>query len=111
MATIKYIYFLLLIGILASCGPPPVLFDQPQPPKGSDLRQIPKRLRGEYISMKDSSFLIVNDKSIYRTSNLKYKMPASKIDSGYVLKGDSLVNIRTNEKIPVSRIGESFTNL
>ena len=108
MHTMKKIFGILLLMVLVGSCEPEVLFDQPQPPKSVNLKNIPQRLRGTYLSKKDSGLLIITERTIYWTSNLKHKMPASKIDSGYVLQGDSLVNMATHEKLPVKRMGDSI---
>jgi hypothetical protein len=106
----KYIKFLLLIAAFAACtDKPSVLFDQPQPPNGNNLDIIPKRLQGTYQSRKDSSMLSITDKLMIRLATLEFKVHKNKLDSGLVLRGDTLVDIKNNEKFPVKINGDSIS--
>ncbi|MEP7265295.1 MAG: hypothetical protein ABI772_12390 [Bacteroidota bacterium] len=55
--------FGLVILCLIACDSP-ITFTEPQPHGIKDLSELPRRLQGEYINLKDSSILIISDKVI-----------------------------------------------
>jgi hypothetical protein len=105
----KFIFALVFICSLASCtNKPSVLFDQPQPPNGADLKVIPKRLWGDYQSGTDSSILTVNNNVLSKTISLYLNQRKIKLDSGTEMHGDTLINLKTHEKINLTRVNDSM---
>ncbi|MDN5200962.1 hypothetical protein QQ008_06310 [Fulvivirgaceae bacterium BMA10] len=70
---------LLLAGIVFACEAP-VEFEQPQPVNQRDLNKIPKRLRGVYISTKDSSYLIIDGKKMISRMEVRFEGHKDSID-------------------------------
>lgn len=93
--------------IAVSCTPA-VTFDEPQPAGTKDLVRFPKRIRGEYISFNDNSVLLVTDKLIQRIYDYDYKIKANELDSGMLLRNDTLINLTNNEKMVVRKEGDSL---
>lgn len=98
--------FLLLLGIYA-CEPP-VTFNLPQPTGVDNLSKFPKRLQGKYVNPADNSTLIINDKIIQRIYDYDYKFHMNELDSVEDIAGDTLIDLKTNEKIKVRKDGDSL---
>lgn len=92
---------------LVSCQSP-VTFTEPQPVDANNLLKFPRRLKGDYLSLSDSSTLIINEKLIQRTYNFDYKIHPNELDSTARLSGDTLINIETKEKELIKREGDSL---
>jgi hypothetical protein len=104
---LKYILpFLLLISLVA-CEEP-VTFTDPQPVGTNDLSKFPKRLQGSYISLADNSTLIIHDDFIQRVYDFDYKIHLHQLDSTARLSGDTLINMKTDEKVFVKKENDSL---
>lgn len=108
---------LLLISILPfffSCGgmekseTPAVVFSQPQPSEGKNLSEFPRRLKGDYRGMAEGNLLQITDKFIISTAVWNNRMRISDLDSNAQLKGDTITNLKTGEKIKVEVKGDSL---
>ena len=102
-----FFWALILIGLLAACTPA-VTFDEPQPAGSKDLTRFPKRIRGEYISLNDNSVLLVTEKLIQRIYDHDFKIKSNELDSGMILRNDTLINRTNNEKMVVRKEGDSL---
>ena len=92
---------------LVACEPP-VTFTEPQPVDTDNLSKFPRRLKGVYLSLSDSSILSINDKLIQRTYNYDYKFHPNQLDSTERLSGDTLINLETKERKLIKRDGDSL---
>lgn len=92
---------------LLSCEPP-VTFTEPQPVSTANLSKFPKRIQGQYISLTDNSKLSVSNRFIQRIYDFNYTLKPADIDSTSRLSGDTLINLRTNEKLIVTHDGDSL---
>jgi len=85
---------ILLTFILFACEKrPTVLFMEPQPNTSKDEASFRKNIQGKYINEKDSSFILVTDKSVVRILTFKYRFSKSDIDS------TSQININDDNSI------------
>jgi len=87
---------LLCISVLVSCNPP-VTFKEPQPAGVQNSPEFPKHLQGTYLSVADSSTLIISNKVMRRISLIKDTVNRDDIDTGFVQQGDTLFNPYTGE--------------
>ena len=96
--------FFLPAIIFISCGEDSkVIFTEPQPDNSRDLHEIPKRFRGTYLSLLDSSFLTITSNEMIRSYDFWMEGKLSEMDSNYVLVGDSLlVNKNERDTMPVT---------
>jgi hypothetical protein len=107
MKQFKLILTLIMITSLFACDPP-VTFNEPQPVDTDNLFKFPKRLQGKYLSLSDSSFLVVNEKFIQRIYDFDQMMHTNQLDSNSQLSGDTLINLVNNSKEVVKRNGDSI---
>jgi len=107
MKQFKLILTLIMITSLFACDPP-VTFNEPQPVDTDNLSKFPKRLQGKYLSLSDSSFLVVNEKLIQRIYDFDQMMHTNQLDSNSQLSGDTLINLVNNSKEVVKRNGDSI---
>jgi hypothetical protein len=71
--------------ILFSCKyEPELVFEEPQPNVSKDQKKFGKEIQGRYFNPKDSSSIIIDDKSIIRKREFKWNFLRSEIDSGIV---------------------------
>jgi len=66
----RIVYILLFVSSLVACEDR-VRFEEPQPTEKNNLRKIPGRLRGTYLSTSDSTYLTIDEKKIVKWSNLE----------------------------------------
>lgn len=83
-------------------------FSEPQPVDAKNLSKLPSRIQGSYLSVEDSSLLLIGANHIQRLYNLDYTLHIAELDSTLRLNGDTLINIYSLEKIPVKRFGDSI---
>ena len=92
---------------LVACEPS-VTFTEPQPVDTDNLSEFPRRLKGVYLSLSDSSILSINDKQIQRTYDFDCKIHPNQLDSTARLSGDTLINLETKERELIKRDGDSL---
>lgn len=107
MRPTKVMYYACLLLLTASCEPA-VIFREPQPRGCQNEKRIPARMQGYYRSLEDSSGLIINDHMIYRVFEGDLALSVKDRDSGYFLQGDSLQDVNTGIRFPVSKNGDSL---
>ena len=106
----KLLYVCLAVSlILVACGES-VTFQEPQPTDTDNLSKFPKRLQGQYISLRDSSTLIISDKLITRSFDFSkiHLSELDKLDSTFQLSGDTIIELETNEKQLIKRDEDSL---
>lgn len=74
--------------LLFSCGDD-VRFEVPQPEGRGDEEAFPKKIRGVYRNLKDSSLLTITADQITRRFNTKFVLHKSYLDSAIRIKGDT----------------------
>ena len=89
---------------------PPITFTEPQPADTDNLARFPKRLHGQYVSLADGSMLLVSDKLIQRIHDYDYKMHIAQLDSTSRLSGDTVTDLKTNEKFFIKRVGDTLVS-
>jgi hypothetical protein len=107
MKRLKLISIFFILTSFFACEPP-VTFNEPQPSDTENLSKFPKRLQGEYLSLADNSTLLISDKLIQRTYDYDYKVHPSQLDSSSRLSGDTIIDLKTNEKTITKRNGDSL---
>lgn len=73
-------FMLALILVCSGCVDN-AWFEAPQPENVKDEKSVPRKLRGEYISLSDSSHLMISPALIYRRKIIALKTPLSELDS------------------------------
>jgi hypothetical protein len=81
------IYIFLLI--FCSCGPI-ATFTEPQPENVNSLKQIPRKLRGEFLSEDNKQHLLISANSIIASYDYYEKNHKDSLPSYYTLRQDSL---------------------
>ncbi|MES2616709.1 MAG: hypothetical protein V4613_02460 [Bacteroidota bacterium] len=95
-----------LISLMA-CQPP-VTFNEPQPANTDNLSEFPKRLQGHYLSLLDNSTLTIDNNIIQKIYDYDYTLHPNQLDSNSRISGDTLIDVRINEKTPIKRVGDSL---
>ena len=104
---IKILSIIIILTGLVACEPP-VTFTEPQPVSTDNLSEFPRRLKGVYLSLSDSSTLSISDNLIQRTYYFDYKVHPNQLDSTARLSGDTLINLETKEKVLIKRDRDSL---
>ena len=104
---LRLITTVIILTSLFACQPP-VIFNEPQPTDTENLSIIPERLQGLYLSLEDSSTLLISDKLIQRIYDFDLEVNPSQLDSTSKLSGDTLINLETNEKQIIRRVGNNL---
>jgi len=117
---IKIISAAIILASLFACkkgviAVPVATFNEPQPANIESLPTFPKRLQGQYLSLKDSSILSINDKFIRRTLDFDNKIHTKELDSMRQnnmcqIRGDTLIFLDdTHEKMKIiKQVGDSL---
>ncbi|MCC6722614.1 MAG: hypothetical protein IT243_10475 [Bacteroidia bacterium] len=92
---------------LSACEPP-VTFDEPQPTDTDNLSKFPNRLQAQYLSLADNSTLLISDKLIQRIYDYDYKVHPNQLDSTSRLVGDTVIDLKTNERTLIKHDGDSL---
>ncbi|MBX7109676.1 MAG: hypothetical protein K1X61_13575 [Chitinophagales bacterium] len=106
---LTYLVIITLSALFYGCEPV-VTFNEPQPAGVDDLPAFPVRLQGNYLSLADSSTLMISDKLMQRQYDVYYKTHRNKLDSNEILIGDTLINVKTKEKNIILFDGDSIIN-
>ncbi|MBI1767195.1 MAG: hypothetical protein HYR67_02335 [Bacteroidetes bacterium] len=96
---------LLSALILFSCGDN-VKFEVPQPEGKGNEDAFPKKIRGMYRNLKDSSLLTITADQITRMYNIRFVVHKSDLDSAIKVKGDTSFYDAV-EKLTVTVKGDS----
>ncbi len=107
MKQLKFISPIILLIILLACQPV-VTFNEPQPANTDNITTFPKRMQGKYISLSDSSLLLVSDKLILSIYGFDEKIHTHQLDASSKLSGDTVINLITNERKTIKRDGDSI---
>ncbi len=109
MKRLNLISTFIILTSLFACEPT-VTFNEPQPTDTDNLSKFPKRLQGQYLSLEDNSTLNISDKLIQRIYDFDFKVHPNQLDSTARLSGDTIIDLRTNEKTLIKRDGDSLIN-
>jgi len=109
MKKLNYFLFFFVLTSLISCEPS-VTFNEPQPADTKNLSIFPKRIQGKYLSLLDSSKMLISDNLVQRIYDLDYKIHINQLDSSLYLSNDTLINLKTNERTIIIRNGDSLIN-
>jgi hypothetical protein len=103
----KTFVFILLI-FLIGCGPY-IYFKSPQPDRKKNLASFPKSLIGTYISLNDSSLLIIDAKKIVkkRFENMFMSIESFKEETGDTIMKDTSFIFTDNWLIKMKVVGDS----
>jgi hypothetical protein len=107
MNRLKLITIFIFLTSLFACEPP-VTFNEPQPTNVDNLSKFPNRLQGKYLNLTDNSTLLVGEKLIQRIYDYDYKIHLNQLDSAEQLSGDTIINVKTNEKTIIMKDGDSL---
>ncbi|MEO6882411.1 MAG: hypothetical protein ABI199_00150 [Bacteroidia bacterium] len=103
----KLILTLFILTSLFACEPP-VTFNEPQPTKTDNLSKFPNRLQGQYISLADNSSLSISNGLILRIYDYDYKVNPNQLDSNSRVSGDTIIDLKTNERTLIKHEGDSL---
>ena len=104
---LKIIQSTILLVLIYGCGPS-VTFDQPQPVDTKSLSKFPNRILGDYLSADQSTKLTIAERTISKTFDYDVKIQKDSLDSASYLKGDTIINRETGEKIKAELTGDSI---
>jgi hypothetical protein len=104
---LKIIAAIIFLTSLVACEPP-ITFTEPQPADTKNISNFPKRIKGVYLSLSDSSTLAIQDQLIQRTYDFNYKIHPNQLDSTSKLSDDTLINLITKEREIIKRSGDSL---
>jgi hypothetical protein len=107
MKQLKFISTIIILTGLFACGPS-ATFNEPQPADTENLSKFPDRLQGQYISLLDNSTLLIGEKIIQRIYDSDQKIHSSQLDSNFRVLGDTIINLRTDEREIIKRDGDSL---
>ncbi len=107
MKRLKLISTFIILTSLSACEPP-VTFDEPQPTDTDNLSKFPNRLQAQYLSLADNSTLLISDKLIQRIYDYDYKVHPNQLDSTSRLVGDTVIDLKTNERTLIKHDGDSL---
>jgi len=102
----KYLIAFIVIACI-SCKDP-VTFDRPQPDNTESLTGFPEKITGNYLSTDKASILSIDSNSIIRTYDFDEKELKDSLDTSLVLKGDTLFNRHSDEKVKVILKGDTL---
>lgn len=113
MKRLKFITTTIILSSLFACSEYlSVTFDEPQPIDTDNLTKFPNRLQGNYISLADTSILVIGDQLIQRIYDFDLKIHPSQLDSNQRLSGDTIINLTFNTREIIKRDGDSLvTNI
>ena len=109
MKNLNNILLLLVLATMFGCEPP-ITFNEPQPSNTKNLSEFPKRLQGEYLGISDRSTLIINDYIIQEVYDYNETIHINQLDTNSRLSGDTLIDLSTNERTIITRVGDSIIN-
>lgn len=104
---LKLIAVLVVLISQVSCEPP-VIFNEPQPTNTGDLSKFPNRIQGLYVSIDDSSTLLIDNSRMIRSYDYDYSLHPNQLDSTSQLEGDTLIDHKTNERMLINYSGDSL---
>ena len=108
----KNLTILLFALLLISCKEPLVQFSETQPENSKSLKFFPKKLIGNYYDSENEIDIEITNSMIIKKSTFKDTFNVKVLSEVEVLKGDTLVNTKTFEKIFVKKINDTlFTNI
>ena len=107
MKKIKIILAAVILTIAFACETR-VTFNEPQPANTANLLKFPKKLQGQYLSIEDHSMLSIDDNLIQRIYDFEGKIHPTELDGAFLLSGDTLIDITTNEKTIIKHDGDSL---
>lgn len=104
----KTFVFLVLI-FLIGCGPY-IYFKSPQPEKKKNIEGFPESMTGTYISLSDSSLLIIDSKKIVkkRFENMFMSIDSFKAETGDTIIKDTSFIFTDNWHINMKVLGDSI---
>jgi hypothetical protein len=96
---------------MIGCGSTEVRFTEPQPKNKRDLKEIPRKYQGQYISKSDSSILTIDSKMVYQEwiVNAKVSDVEMKEELDTIYKQDIKVEISDNWTMTIDVEGDSTT--
>jgi len=107
MKQLRFIATIIILVNLFACEPP-VTFNEPQPTDTDNLSKFPDRLKGQYLSLSDSSILLIGDKTIERIYDFDQKINPAQLDSNLRLSGDTIINLSNHTKAVAKHEGDSL---
>lgn len=109
MIRLNYFATIFILTSLIACKPKSTaLFNVPQPVDTKNISKFPKHLQGQFISVADSSLLLISDKIIQRIYDYDSKIHQNELDSTSQLSGNTIIDFETNTSTPIKRDGDSL---
>jgi hypothetical protein len=108
MKSIAIITLFSLIVIVACNNDSKVTFTTPQPIGAKDLKEIPKRLQGEFVSEDKSHTLIITSNAITKIFDGDILLTTNELDSEIMIIGDTLTVKSDGSKFKIKKQGDSI---
>ena len=108
MKSIAIITLFSLILIVACNDAYRVTFTSPQPIGAKDLKEIPKRLQGEFVSEDKSHTLIITSNAITKIFDSDILLTTNELDSEIMIIGDTLTVKSDGSKFKIKKQGDSI---
>jgi hypothetical protein len=108
MKSIAIITLFSLIVIVACNNANRVTFTTPQPIGAKDLKEIPKRLQGEFVSEDKSHTLIITSNAITKIFDGDILLTTNELDSEIMIIGDTLTVKSDGSKFKIKKQGDSI---
>jgi len=108
MKSIAIITLFSLILIVACNNANRVTFTTPQPIGAKDLKEIPKRLQGEFVSEDKSHTLIITSNAITKIFDGDIILTTNELDSEIMIIGDTLTVKSDGSKFKIKKHGDSI---
>ena len=106
----KALFPFVLLVILIGCDPvmqQVAIFKEPQPAGKEKLDAFPGKLQGRYVSEDQSSIITIDDKTVTRTMDYDVKLNRHDLDSGLVLKADTLYDTQSHSAAKAIVMGDT----
>ncbi len=108
MKSLNLVLLLIVFLSLNACKKTLASFEEPQPAEIKSISKIPKRLQGSYLRLKDSSKIEITEYLITSNTIFDLKIHRNELDSLEVLKGNTIINLKTKKVIKVKIIADSL---
>ena len=104
----KFPIIALLVLITSACGEKVTPFEQPQPEGTKNLKTIPAKLTGTFQEKVQGSVLTITPQMLVKDYKYQLKFDKNQLDSGVVLKGNLLIDLKEKDTLAVTIAGDTL---